>query len=294
MTTPSRETLDRQAHEHPLEFIDRFESIEDYCLHLMHRRSYEEAAALSRQKDVLDFGCNNGFGTNVLSQSAKSVIGVDVSPSALADARIRFPGQDFRLVDGVSLPFDSAAFDVVVSFQVIEHIADLGPYLAEIVRVLKPGGQAVFTTPNAEIRLDPGMKPWNRFHVHEYSADELRTSLSSAFADVVVRGLFAKEELYQVEYQRCQRALNLARNPKPPVAQSRVRRGIVRSLKAILPTSMIDLLRRMINGRSADIESATLPASILQRFSTADVFYHESDIGRALDLMAICTTRFQD
>src|SRR5579872_7120077 len=199
MKSERPEIIDMQANEHPLEYGDEFMSLEAYCLHLMHRRAYEEAAQIARGLTVLDLGCNNGFGTHHLSSVAASVVGLDVSEAAIADARRRFADCDFRVFAGVNLPFPEAAFDVVVSLQVIEHIADTAVYLGEIKRVLKPSGTAVFTTPNAAIRLDPGMRPWNRFHVREYRAEELRQSLAQVFDSVTVRGLFANEVLYQVE-----------------------------------------------------------------------------------------------
>ena len=49
---------------------------------------------------------------------------------------------EFRQVSGANLPFESDRFDLITSFQVIEHIVDMDPYLSEIRRVLKPGGMA--------------------------------------------------------------------------------------------------------------------------------------------------------
>jgi ubiquinone/menaquinone biosynthesis C-methylase UbiE len=141
----------------------------------MHVKAYEEAAALANNKTVLDLGCNNGYGTVLLGKGHSKVVGLDVSARAIEDAQQRFRnyGINFLLYDGQTIPFKANSFDLIVSFQVIEHIADSTRYLAEIVRVLRSSGMALFTTPNAAIRLDPGMKPWNQFHVREYRAAEL-------------------------------------------------------------------------------------------------------------------------
>jgi SAM-dependent methyltransferase len=159
MNPSAQEVIELQAGEHPLAFRDRFETIQDYCLHLMHMRAYEEAARRSKGLHVLDLGCNNGYGTNLIGAAAASVIGCDVSESALADARRRFPAIDFRRIDGISLPIADSQFDLVASFQVIEHIADTGPYLAEISRVLRPGGTALLTTQCSD---SPGPRPVRR------------------------------------------------------------------------------------------------------------------------------------
>ena len=191
MITSETAVIDLQANEHPLIDFDRFDNIQSYILHLIHTRAYEEVVRLCRGKAVLDLGCNNGYGTDLLAKVAKSVIGADVSESALQDASRRFPGLHFRLVDGRSLPFEPCSFDVVVSFQVIEHVFNVPEYLKEIRRVLRPQGIALFTTPNAAIRLDIGMTPWNKFHVREFRAEDLRKILSDSFADVRIKGLFA-------------------------------------------------------------------------------------------------------
>jgi SAM-dependent methyltransferase len=284
------ETIGLQAREHPLVFTDTFGSLEEYCLFLMHLRAYEEAARRSDGVSVLDLGCNNGYGTHLLADSASSVIGCDVSESALADARKRYPELDFRQVDGVTLPFANSQFDLVTSFQVIEHVPDTAAYIAEIRRVLKSPGMAIFTTPNAAIRLDPGMPPWNRFHVREYRADELVIPLRNAFDDVRILGLFAADELYQVEYQRCQKALLRNRNPSNPSRPSTLSANMASFAKSILPLSAVNALRRL-KRHHPRIERADSPldARVQSRFSTKDMHYAETDLDSALDLMAICT-----
>lgn len=287
MSASPRAVIEMQANEHPLEYSDRFESMEEYCLFLMHLRAYEEAAQRSQGLNVLDFGCNNGYGTNLIAGWAASVFGCDVSETALADARRRFPTIEFCRIDGFSLPFADDQFDLITSFQVIEHIADTASYLAEIKRVLRPGGTALLTTPNAAIRLDPGMRPWNRFHVREYRARELHQVLQGAFVRVDIRGLFAAEELYQIEYGRCQKALALHRNPPP-----RARRGLANRFagvaKAMLPATAVHALRRVRGGSLSGARGRVFDAPLLKRFSTRDLRYASTDLDSALDLMAIC------
>src|SRR6185369_3931557 len=124
-----------QSEHHPL-VAERFDSVEQYCLSLLHLKAYETAAELARGEVVLDLGCNNGYGTEIISRGAERVTGVDVSPRSIDAARARCPNIEFQLVDGVTLPFPGASFDAVFSFQVIEHIDDPTPYLKEIRRVL--------------------------------------------------------------------------------------------------------------------------------------------------------------
>jgi SAM-dependent methyltransferase len=288
MMTDGSDIIRFQADHHPLVFNGRFGSLAEYCLHLVHQKAYEEAALLAAGRTVLDLGCNNGYGSAVLGQVCRQVTALDVSPTAIQDAQARFGdrGIDFRVYDGRKIPFDDLSFDLVVSFQVIEHLEDTGPYLTEIARVLRPSGVALFTTPNAAIRLDRDMKPWNEFHVREYRAAELAESLKPVFAEVDIRGLFATEELYQTEYARCQSALQTARNRHSSPRKSLAEQGrdeLIRLTKAILPSWALDYLR----ARHTVIPPELDPA-IVQKYSTGDFFYKSDNLDEALDLMAIC------
>ena len=271
-----------QAKKHPFVNTKSFTTIEEYCLHLIHRNAYDEAAKMAHNKTVLDLGCNTGYGTRVLGVQAKEVIGVDMSPQVIAEARRRFGanGIQIRLVDGICLPFEDQKFDLVVSFQVIEHITDYDIYLSETKRVLAPGGIVMFTTPNARIRLDSDMKPWNRFHVREFGAYELAELLQTYFPRVVVRGLFASEYLYAVELNRVKNEREAARRRTTWNSDLRWK------LKSILPDRVVRQLKRARRRLSSGMHA--LDPAIIQSYSTADFYYRDEDLDEALDLMAIC------
>jgi SAM-dependent methyltransferase len=283
-----------QADCHPIVVDENFSTIEEYCLHLIHLRAYEEAAALSAAKFVLDLGCNNGYGTAVISRGCARVAGLDVSPKAIEAAKQRFGdlGIDFRLFDGGRIPFEDASIDVVASFEVIEHIDDTTPYLAEIRRVLRPGGVALLTTPNATIRLDPGMKPWNPFHIREYVPAELDATVRKVFDDVSIRGLFATDALYRVEFERCQEALRGARQPRPRPTVSLARRSrnlAARAVKTVLPERALQSIRsRRAQRNQAASPRPRLDQSIVAEYSTRDLYYRDEELDGALDLMAVC------
>ncbi len=283
-------TIRIQAEEHPLVASDKPASIEEYCLHLLHQKAYEEAEKLARGKTVLDLGCNHGYGTRTISRNAASVIGLDVSARAIETARRRYPDLDFRLFDGGALPFPDRQFDLVTSFQVIEHVAGVADYLAEIRRVLRPGGLVVFTTPNAAIRLDPGMRPWNRFHVREYTGDELRQTLREAFPQVEVHGLFGTEALQAIEVARCRKARDIARwragNLAVPVSAGGIRMAMtglaLRWLSPRAATRLAEFARTAQRLWPRD-------RRLSERFSTADLAYRSGELDTALDLLAACT-----
>jgi SAM-dependent methyltransferase len=268
-----------QIEEHPLIRDRDFHTVEQYVPHLMHIRAYEEAARFVKGKDVLDLGCNNGYGLKILQPFARTIAGLDVSPQAVEAARQEFGrSADIRIYDGNRSSFPAEQFEVVVSFQVIEHVADLGPYLTEMKRLLKSEGVAILTTPNAALRLDPGMRPWNRFHFHEFRPDELATLLSEWFGHVEVKGMFGTDELHAIEACRVERAKSGSRYP------AKTLRVLRRSLGRVLGERGRVWVRRMRQPKSP----TSLDPTVLERFSTKDLTYRSEQIDEALDLMAIC------
>jgi SAM-dependent methyltransferase len=189
--------------------LDRYQSSpEDYAIYLMHIATYRFAEPYTQGKRVLDYGCGSGYGSALIAETAARVTGVDVAEDAVAFARDRFKRDnlDYRRVapDG-PLPFEDAAFDTVLSFQVLEHIADPSLYLSEIRRVLTPGGRLVLATPDRSTRLLPLQRPWNRWHVHEYGAAELERLLARHFPRVEVMGMGGTPELIDIELRRARR-----------------------------------------------------------------------------------------
>lgn len=279
------EMIGLQAESHELIGVRDFQSREQYVLHLIHSFAYVKAKNFCAGKTVLDLGCNTGYGTEILSQAAKRVVGVDVSEKAISIARQKYnsTGMEFRLVDGKSLPFGDDEFDLIISCQVIEHIVDCSVFLNELKRVLSPTGVVIFTTPNAQLRLDPGMKPWNKFHVVEYGGSELEELMLSHFSSVKILGLFAEEDTYLVEKNRLTRARNSARR--------RQKRGVgfqLRSaVKVLLPSGVLSKLRRLVAG--APVSSNGIGTAIIEEHGLEDFFYRSDKLTSALDLLAFCT-----
>jgi arsenite methyltransferase len=108
------------------------------------RRAIRAALALRPGERVLDIGSGPGFLAAEMAEEVGAdgrVVGVDPSESMLAMARRRGPAAEFQAADALSLPFPDASFDVAVSTQVYEYIADIAGALAEARRVLEPGGR---------------------------------------------------------------------------------------------------------------------------------------------------------
>jgi len=144
---------------------------------------------------VLDLGCGGGEFTAAIAAAGAPVLGADVAENAILAAQRTYPDGDFRLVpfDG-ELPFDDGGFELVWASEVIEHVADTHLWLAEVRRVLAPGGRLLLTTPaHGRLRLLVGgierYAPPLGDHLHLYTARSLRGVLADlGFDAVTVRG----------------------------------------------------------------------------------------------------------
>lgn len=154
-------------------------------------KGYVFAAGFVKDKIVLDIGCAGGYGSDYLYRhGARKVIGIELSTEAADSAKEKF-GRDnleFFAMDATSLNFGDSLFDVVISFQVIEHIIDYKKYLSEVRRVLKDDGFFIVSTPNKNITSPNRKKPVFPFHAKEFYPDELSLLLSKYFREVRILG----------------------------------------------------------------------------------------------------------
>lgn len=155
-----------------------------------HMARYGRARSFTAGKRVLDVACGTGYGLRALAEDAAWVVGVDVDEDALRRARAELPAGKGEVVraDALQLPFADGHFDVVTSFETIEHLEQRGRFLAELRRVLSPAGALLLSTPNARYTLPVEGRPRNPFHLHEYTPEELSDELGVHFAEVEVWG----------------------------------------------------------------------------------------------------------
>jgi GT2 family glycosyltransferase/glycosyltransferase involved in cell wall biosynthesis/SAM-dependent methyltransferase len=165
---------------------ERFVPGEKGQIRFEHLHRYAWTLALARGKDVLDIASGEGYGSAMLSAVAKSVIGVDVSAEAIEHARDQYSSRanlQFALGDAASIPLAVGSVDLVVSFETIEHHARHQEMICEIVRVLRPGGTLVISSPNRPVYSEK-FRQRNEFHVRELDFDELDKLLRPHFAQI--------------------------------------------------------------------------------------------------------------
>lgn len=213
-------------------------------------------------RDVLEAGCGEGYGAALIAEVARSVIGLDYDESAVAHVRARYPRVDMRHGNLAQLPLPDRAVDVVVNFQVIEHLWDQGQFVAECARVLRPGGVLLMSTPN-RITFSPGRDtPVNPFHTRELNAAELTELIESAgFVMEVMLGVFHGRRLAEIDARH-----------GGSVIDAQITRALA---DAPWPAELL-----------ADVESVTIDDFDLV---PADGVHH--DIDASLDLVAIAVRR---
>lgn len=166
-----------------------------------HLARYTFASRLARGKRVLDAGCGAGYGSAELAHAAHAVVGIDYAADAVGFARenYRLPNLWFEQGSCEALPHRDASFDLVVAFEVIEHLAKWREFLRESRRVLAPNGQFIVSTPNKAYYTESrGAEGANPFHVHEFEFEEFRAELRTIFPYV---SLYLENHVAGVTFQ---------------------------------------------------------------------------------------------
>ena len=259
-----------------------------FLLHAGHIKAYDFVAPFCRDKKVLDIGCFIGYGETRLSLQAKEIIAIDTDDRVLEFARKNrvVPNVKFQKVDARRLPFPKETFDIVIAFQLLEHIPknEARSFLSEVKNVLKRKGLLFITTPNRKFRLMPFQRPFNPEHYQEFTAKSLLKILKTTFGDVKIMGIRTKEWIEKIEKER--------------VGKSFCRAYIREPLNMILPVEIkkpVQKIKSKIIKLLQGTESQALNGdeqfnNLFQKFSMND-FYLEKRrdlIEKSLNLFAIC------
>jgi SAM-dependent methyltransferase len=171
-----------------------------------NRRFLAERHLIRGGDRVLEIGTGRGTMLHELRSQGIDAVGVETSADRIAEAQARFGPLPIRHVNGAALPYAADSFDVVLSFDVFEHIADSDAHLAEVRRVLKPGGWYLLQTPNKwsntifETIRWRSFTRWRADHCALHTARQLEERLRRhrfdvEFADVRVVTAFYREKV---------------------------------------------------------------------------------------------------
>jgi len=165
-------------------------AVENYWFR-RHQVAYLRCADICAGQEVLEAGCGEGYGADLIASAARRVVAVDYDATTVEHVRARYPRVQVLAGNLAAVPMPDASVDVVVNFQVIEHLWDQPQFITECLRLLRPGGRLLISTPNRITFTPGGDTPVNPFHTRELNAAELRGLLEDGgFAVESMSGVF--------------------------------------------------------------------------------------------------------
>ena len=219
--------------------------------------------------DLLELGCGEGRGVELLAPSANSYTGIDKIKSVTDALSNKYPMYKFS--DGVfpPFPYEDNSFDTIVTFQVIEHVKKDEEFIKEIHRVLREGGKALITTPNIKMTLS--RNPW---HEREYTADQLEKLSLKYFNNVEMKGIAGNEKVMQY-YEQNKASVN------------KIMRFDILDLQYRLPASILKIPYDLMNRRNRN-KLKNSDDKLVNSIIHEDYLVKEKD-ERNLDLFCILT-----
>lgn len=219
---------------------------------------------------VAEIGCGDGRGIELLAPGSERYVGLDKS-TAVARKRTEGKFQQLELIETLMppVPLPDNSFDVVLSFQVIEHIMDDTLFLEELHRILKPGGKLYLTTPN--IKLSLTRNPW---HIREYQAAELQELAASIFTKAEMLGITGNEKVMRYYEENKQ-------------SVARITRWDVLDLQHRLPSSLLKVPYEIMNRLNRNLLQSR-NGGLVQEVSHEDYLISQEPAS-SLDLFLIAT-----
>lgn len=226
-----------------------------------HMVRYKYVQPYIQGKDVVEIGCGTCYGLGTILSGYNKIIGMDISLDALKYGNKTYKNRCLKLIqaDCEALPFSNSSFDVVVSFEVIEHLADPKAYLAEISRILRRNGYFILSTPNKRY------SEFNPYHLKEYYLPELKIVLEAVFDEVTILGQSCKIKSREIYKTRSYRTL--------------ARGKAMFRIGSILPLGLKKWIEKVLTGASSE------------EASESDFVISDQDLESASNFFAICGKR---
>ena len=187
----------------------------EYFIYMCHVATYNFVIPYVKGKNILEFGCGSGYGSHILADHCQHITAVDISSESILYAQDNYKSENlvFKQISNIEnhpLEFDDDSFDVIISFQVIEHLSNDKAYINQLHRVLKENGKIIIVTPNKTYRLYSFQKPWNMYHIKEYNMKELSNTISNKFKIIDSLYMSARKDLIKMEINRTKKMRFLA------------------------------------------------------------------------------------
>ncbi len=229
---------------------------------------YKLATQYAQDKVILDIGCGAGYGSyKLIRAGAKKVYGVDIIANSIEYCQTHHfnPRLFFKQGDITHLDFDDNSFDQICAFEVIEHIKNYEKAVSELLRVLKPGGLLIISTPNKAIYSPDTKKPFHPFHYHEWFLNDFKKILIG----------FKIQKILGQYFKGSERLLYPKWSPK----------RFVRILYANLPS----IIKKLIYHGYLKIYFWTYQKGIShpKKIELSDIYYSE-DLSKTGAFIAIC------
>lgn len=232
--------------------------------------AYEYARPYIHGKKVLDVGCGLAYGTAALAKYASQITGLDYDAAIVHANRETYKSLkniDFFEDTIPPLNFPDETFEVITSFQFIEHIKQRKFFLQECFRVLKKRGVLLLSTPNNKMSLAR-----NPFHIHEYTFDEMRKEAGEVFRTFDLLGLNGNEKVNKY-YQENGKWVR------------KILKWDVLGLHKIIPTELLTIPYNLITNmmRKKLMEQVSETSDI----STKDFFLEKNNLDKMWDIYLI-------
>ena len=152
-------------------------------IHYEHLHRYSFALHFVKSKRVLDLACGEGYGSYILSKPAEHVVGIDIDEKTIKHASSKYIKNDLEFIRGsvLEVPVEGEMlFDVIICFEILEHVKEHEELMKEVKRLLKDDGIFIVSTPNKKAYSDD-VAYKNPFHEKELYFDEFKELLKRYF-----------------------------------------------------------------------------------------------------------------
>ena len=231
------------------------------------QKAYSFCQKYIKNKLVLEIGSGSGYGAYRLSKYTKKVIALDKDATSIKKSQKRYGAKNLTFISSTIEKYKTnQKFDVIILFQVIEHIQDVQSLFETILLLLKKKGLLILSTPNASTQSYNE----NPYHFSEYTFTELKGMLSKFFSNIKIYSLVGDSEVELFEKKRKQKVTSILNKD-----YLKIRNIFPRRIKQI----MFDLL------------SYKKRSTLDKRFSkitTKNYKIIEGENTQAIDIIAVC------